>query len=93
MLEDESGRVVLVGERLRAAGLVTGVIVGALGIETSGGEFEVVDVCFAGMAPQPSAGLPWGPDARKEEQMDVDVDADGERVRIAVCVNYADSNA
>lgn len=71
MLEDESGRVVLVGERLRAASLVTGVIIGALGIETNGGEFEVVDVCYAGMAPQPSAGLEWGKDTRKHK-MDVD---------------------
>lgn len=79
MLEDESGRVVLVGERLRAAGLVTGVIIGALGIETSGGEFEVVDVCFAGMAPQPSAGLEWGKGAQKEGDMDVD----GECARVS----------
>lgn len=33
--------------------LVTGVILGALGFETSSGEFQVVDVCYAGMAPQP----------------------------------------
>ena len=81
MLEDESGRVVLVGERLSAAGLVTGVIVGALGIETNGGEFEVVDVCFAGMAPQPSAGLPWAREAEKEKHMAMDVD--GECLRAA----------
>ncbi|TFY54896.1 hypothetical protein EVJ58_g8586 [Rhodofomes roseus] len=72
MLEDESGRIFLVGERLRAASLVTGVIVGVLGIETSGGEFEVVDVCYAGMAPQPSRGLEWGKSAQKDENMEVD---------------------
>lgn len=71
MLEDESGRVLLVGDRLRAASLVTGVIIGALGIETNGGEFEVVDVCYAGMAPQPSAGPEWGKDTRKDK-MDID---------------------
>ena len=53
MLEDESGRICLVGDRLREAGLVTGVILGALGVETNSGDFEVVDYCFAGMAPQP----------------------------------------
>lgn len=71
MLEDESGRVELVGEALRRVIdtvdpedeamegsqrgwgnlLVTGVIMAALGRETSAGAFEVKDVCFAGMAP------------------------------------------
>ena len=55
MLEDESGRIRLVGERLKSAQLVTGVILGALGIETSGGDFEMVDFCFAGMPPQPKS--------------------------------------
>ena len=61
MLEDESGRVQLVGDIIRRSIdektvesgwgdlLVTGVIMAALGIETSSGEFEVKDVCFAGM--------------------------------------------
>lgn len=53
MLEDESGRVRLVGERLKSAQLVTGIILGVLGVETVGGDFEVVDICFAGLAPQP----------------------------------------
>jgi DNA polymerase delta subunit 2 len=52
MLEDESGRIKLVGDRVKAARLVTGVIIGALGAETPNGEFEVVDICYADMAPQ-----------------------------------------
>ncbi|KAJ6546452.1 DNA polymerase alpha/epsilon subunit B-domain-containing protein [Mycena vulgaris] len=36
------------------AKLVTGVIIAALGIETPTGEFEVVDICYAEMAPQPT---------------------------------------
>ncbi|KIO30939.1 hypothetical protein M407DRAFT_42717, partial [Tulasnella calospora MUT 4182] len=48
MMEDESGRVKLVGEVIAKAGLVTGIIVGALGMETPAGDFEVVDYCFAG---------------------------------------------
>jgi DNA polymerase delta subunit 2 len=52
MLEDESGRIRLVGERVRKARLVTGVIIGALGAETASGDFEVVDICYPGMAPQ-----------------------------------------
>ena len=54
MLEDESGRIKLVGAPLVGLTLVTGVIMAALGVETSTGEFQVVDVCFAGMPPQPS---------------------------------------
>ncbi|TFL06873.1 DNA polymerase alpha/epsilon subunit B-domain-containing protein [Pterulicium gracile] len=52
MLEDESGRIVLVGDVIKSAQLVTGVILAALGMETPSGEFEVVDICFAGLAPQ-----------------------------------------
>jgi DNA polymerase delta subunit 2 len=52
LLEDESGRIKLVGEPLMRLRLVTGVIMAALGVETSAGEFQVVDACFAGMAPQ-----------------------------------------
>ena len=52
MLEDESGRIHLVGERLKRQPLVTGIIMAALGMETPTGEFEVVDLCFPGLAPQ-----------------------------------------
>lgn len=79
-LEDESGRVRLVGEVMKrerdreGGGLVTGeagslivsceeaelpgVIMAALGMETSNGDFEVVDLCFAGLPDvyQPEAG-------------------------------------
>ncbi|KAI0797778.1 DNA polymerase alpha/epsilon subunit B-domain-containing protein [Abortiporus biennis] len=69
MLEDESGRICLVGDRIRSAGLVTGVIVGALGIETHNGDFEVVDFCYAGMPPQPSTASAA---SEADESMDVD---------------------
>ncbi|KDQ59486.1 hypothetical protein JAAARDRAFT_174842 [Jaapia argillacea MUCL 33604] len=70
MLEDESGRLVLIGEKVQKARLVTGVIIAALGVETSSGEFEVVDICEAGLAPQP-----WLVDevvGEAEDGMDVD---------------------
>lgn len=51
MLEDESGRIRLVGKKLISTHLVTGVIIAALGMETPGGEFEVIDTCFADLAP------------------------------------------
>lgn len=65
MLEDESGRIKLVGDCVKDALLVTGVIIGALGMETPSGEFEVIDICYPEMAPQTR-------DEDKEEKMDVD---------------------
>lgn len=53
LLEDDSGRVKLVGAALKEVPLVTGVIIACLGLETSHGEFQVMDICFAGMAPNP----------------------------------------
>ncbi|KAG8993841.1 hypothetical protein FRB90_000586 [Tulasnella sp. 427] len=68
MLEDESGRVKLVGDVIKNAGLVTGIIVGALGMETPSGDFEVVDYCFGGLPPQSSLGT-------KSDKMDIDGDS------------------
>lgn len=47
--------------------LVTGIIMAALGYETPSGEFEVKDVCFAGMAPMMYAQV-----KNESESMDVD---------------------
>lgn len=71
MIEDESGRIQLIGDRLKKANLVTGVIVGALGMETSDGDFEIADLCYVGMPPQeadPDVPLP----SKGEDKMDVD---------------------
>jgi DNA polymerase delta subunit 2 len=62
MLEDESGRIRLIGKILEDTPLVTGVIMGVLGAETSSGDFEVIDMCFPGMAPQ----------AGEDDRMDTD---------------------
>ena len=67
MLEDESGRIRLVGEKIKQAGLVTGIIVAVLGMETPAGDFEVIDYCFPGMAPQQRDTAEF-----TEEYMDVD---------------------
>ncbi|RUS20370.1 DNA polymerase delta small subunit [Endogone sp. FLAS-F59071] len=53
-LEDESGRIVLTGSRLKKETLVTGIIIAVLGSETTSGEFEVLDICLPDLAPQPS---------------------------------------
>jgi DNA polymerase delta subunit 2 len=68
MLEDESGRIKLVGNRVGEERLVTGVIVAALGMETPTGDFEVVDICTAGLATFSEQEI-LGSDA-----MDVDVE-------------------
>ncbi|CAK9780848.1 unnamed protein product [Cutaneotrichosporon oleaginosum] len=88
-IEDESGRVRLVGPRIREerekGGLVTGVIMGVLGVETGGGDFEVVDLCYAGLPDvyRPAAN---GKGKEKEEGMDVDVDANGEKEKTWVAL-------
>jgi DNA polymerase delta subunit 2 len=87
-IEDESGRVRLIGEKIRrerdreGGGLVTGVIMAVLGFETGNGDFEVVDLCFAGLpdvyrpTPGPSGiGSGKGKAKASEDAMDVD---DGE---------------
>jgi DNA polymerase delta subunit 2 len=46
LLEDESGRVQLEGDILKDVMLVTGVIVGLLGMESKPGVFKVVDIVY-----------------------------------------------
>ncbi|KAF0463392.1 DNA polymerase alpha/epsilon subunit B-domain-containing protein [Gigaspora margarita] len=48
-LEDESGRIKLIGGILKQENIVTGVIMAVLGKESSEGNFEVFDICFAGL--------------------------------------------
>jgi len=55
MLEDESGRVKLVGVDRQKYTLVTGIIIGVLGRETSKGDFEVQEMVYAGAPPQPKS--------------------------------------
>lgn len=70
MLEDESGRIRLVGDRLKTAHVVTGVIMGALGLETANGDFEVVDFCFAGMPPQSDSEDTMEVDSSKPDDLE-----------------------
>lgn len=52
-LEDDSGRIKLVGNVLQSLPLVTGAIIAVLGTENAGGELEVIDFCLPDLAPQP----------------------------------------
>ncbi|KAK1327156.1 DNA polymerase delta small subunit [Acorus calamus] len=58
VLEDESGRVKLSGDSLDPRVFVTGIVAGLHGKETSEGDFLVLDVLEAGLAPQ--APIPPG---------------------------------
>ncbi|CAE6416351.1 unnamed protein product [Rhizoctonia solani] len=51
MLEDESGRVGLIGDILAGERLVTGINIAVLGSETDGGEFKAEEVVYPGLAP------------------------------------------
>lgn len=52
MLEDESGRLRLVGGILSTQNLVTGCVIAVMGSETSDGDFEVVGLVIPELAPQ-----------------------------------------
>ncbi|GAB1521944.1 DNA polymerase delta small subunit Cdc1 [Rhizoctonia solani] len=51
MLEDESGRVGLIGNLLAKERLVTGVNIAVLGSEADSGEFQIDEVVYPGLAP------------------------------------------
>jgi DNA polymerase delta subunit 2 len=53
MLEDESGRVRLIGNTLKDYFLVTGCIIAVMGTENANGEFAVLDPSFANPPPPP----------------------------------------
>ncbi|KAK4155453.1 DNA polymerase alpha/epsilon subunit B-domain-containing protein [Chaetomidium leptoderma] len=77
-LEDDSGRIRLVGNVLRDYFLVTGCIIGVMGTENASGDFEVIDLKFADLPPQPerwslSKPAPKG-SARKPKIKEEDVE-------------------
>ena len=53
MLEDESGRLRLIGSPLQITMLVTGCIIAVMGTENSNGDFEVVDLKIPDLPRQP----------------------------------------
>ncbi|KAJ1919183.1 DNA polymerase delta small subunit Cdc1 [Mycoemilia scoparia] len=58
LLEDESGRVNLVGDILSEYKVVTGAVIAVLGKEDSEGNFHVHDICLPGIPPQVSVVTP-----------------------------------
>ncbi|KAI9718322.1 MAG: hypothetical protein M1828_006724 [Chrysothrix sp. TS-e1954] len=53
MLEDDSGRLRLIGERLGLEILVTGCIIAVMGTENANGDFEVIDIKLPDLPTQP----------------------------------------
>ncbi|KAN0062183.1 DNA polymerase delta small subunit Cdc1 [Thecaphora frezii] len=79
-IEDQSGRVKLVGDAIRPDGplrpmLLTGAVVAVLGTETRAGDFEVVDAVFAGLPDQPGGGDKA--EGRDDKPMQLDGDGGG----------------
>ncbi|EMR84361.1 putative dna polymerase delta small subunit protein [Botrytis cinerea BcDW1] len=70
MLEDESGRLRLIGGQLSKELLVTGCIVAVMGTENANGDFEVVDIKVPDLPPQEPR---WEISGEKEEE-DTDMD-------------------
>lgn len=58
MLEDESGRVLLVGDVVTSTPFVSGTVVGILGMEADAGTFQVLDICYPYPLPQSKPVLP-----------------------------------
>ena len=53
MLEDESGRLRIIGTPLQISMLVTGCIIAVMGTENANGDFEIIDMKFPDLARQP----------------------------------------
>ncbi|KAI1072645.1 hypothetical protein LB507_002798 [Fusarium sp. FIESC RH6] len=72
MLEDESGRIRLVGDLLKTVNLVTGCIIGVMGTENANGELEVIDIKFPDLPPQPERWSLSKPVADKDKTKNED---------------------
>ncbi|CAD6503270.1 BgTH12-02937 [Blumeria graminis f. sp. triticale] len=103
MLEDESGRLRLIGARLINEILVTGCIVAVMGTENANGDFEVVDIKVPDLPPQAKrwqtiANLEQSRNAAQLLQGDDDEDMDkpitsGNKIAIVSGLEFSGSNA
>lgn len=82
MLEDDSGRIQLVGDKLKELPLVTGCIIAVMGTETSSGELDVAGVKFADLPPQPERWSLSKPPKSMGE--DVEMSEAGSSTKIAI---------
>ncbi|KAH8887436.1 DNA polymerase delta small subunit [Thozetella sp. PMI_491] len=101
MMEDESGRVRLIGDALKSVILVTGCIIAVLGTENASGEFEVIDLKFPDLPPQPERWeLSKPTNDVKQEPTGEDVEmsegrqpGSGSKIAIVSGLEFSDSDA
>jgi DNA polymerase delta subunit 2 len=92
MLEDESGRLRLIGNPLMNEMLVTGCIIAVMGTENANGDFEVVDIKVPDLPPQAERWHTLDPPAsnglrkpkNEDEDEDMDKPAAGSGKKIAI---------
>lgn len=58
LIEDESGRMTLIGEKIQSLDVITGSVIGVLGLENKHGEFDVLDFCLPGFPARIPRTLP-----------------------------------
>ena len=104
-LEDESGRIKLVGDKLQSLFLVTGCIIAAMGTENANGELEVIDIKFPDLAPQPDrwalskppatkgVGKPKGSPDADEEMTDARSRGSGGKIAIVSGLAFSGTDA
>jgi DNA polymerase delta subunit 2 len=102
MLEDDSGRILLVGEMLKSVHLVTGCIIAVMGTENVNGELEVLDIKFPDLPPQPdrwTASKPLNASSIKQEEDTEMSDAgvvpagSGSKIAIVSGLSFSSSDA
>ena len=101
-MEDDSGRIRLVGDQLQALPLVTGCITAVMGTENANGEFEVIDLKFPDLPPQPDRwSLPNPADTngkakaavKKEDEDMADGAATSNKIAIVSGLSFSGSDA
>ncbi|ORX57896.1 hypothetical protein BCR36DRAFT_580462 [Piromyces finnis] len=58
LIEDESGRMTLIGDKTNTMDIMTGTVIGVLGLENKHGEFELLDYCLPGFPERIPQKLP-----------------------------------
>jgi DNA polymerase delta subunit 2 len=93
MLEDDSGRIRLVGDMLKTVPLVTGCIIAVMGTENANGELEVIDVKFPDLAPQPERWALTKPSNGTNGKVKAQGDGGAKKIAIVSGLSFSGSDA
>lgn len=107
MLEDESGRLRLIGHMLTAEMLVTGCIIAVMGTENANGDFEVIDLVVPDLPPQAERWHTLDPlpvngagkakakveDEDTDMEMDEKVPGSGKKIAIVSGLGFSGTNS